>query len=295
MQIKELHTPDVVYSTSDAYEFCKRITLGHYENFPVGSILIPARLRPAFYALYAFMRTADDFADLPHRLREDRLQLLSEHRRKLDAIFSGKKPDDPIFIALADTIEKYELSAHPFECLLDAFEFDARGQWVFEAMQDQRWYTSRSAEPVGELVLALFGYCDLQRIGWSNEICSALQILNFIQDVKEDLTQGRCYFPHEDCSRVGAEPANLLSNPKTLQALMLYQTKRAEDMLNLGAPLAESVHGRLKFELRAVVISARVLIAKIVAVGGDTFHNRPTLTKREHVLALFRSLISRVA
>ena len=278
-----------------AYKYCKKIALGHYENFPVGSILIPAKLRPHFYAMYAFMRTADDFADLPHRSKDEKLRLLAEHRQKLKGIASEVRQTDPIFIALADTIQRFTLSLSPFERLLDAFEFDAKGEWVLEAMQDQRWYTSRSAEPVGELVLALFGYQDMQRVGWSNEICTALQILNFVQDCKEDLTLGRCYFPREDCWRVGADPQELLSKPQRLPALMLYETKRAEEMLDLGSRLAESVSGRLKFELRAVIISARTLIAKIVAVKGDTFNKRPILTKREHVLALFRSLISSVA
>lgn len=278
----------------NAYDHCKRIALGHYENFPVGSILIPKTIRPHFYAMYAFMRTADDFADLPHRPRDERLRLLDDYRQQLQRIPEDEQ-SDPVFIALADTIVKFKLSRTPFQRLLDAFEFDAKGDWVFEAMQDQRWYTSRSAEPVGELVLALFGYRDQQRIGWSNEICSALQILNFVQDVKEDLTNGRCYFPREDCWRVGTDPESLLSKPHTLKSLMLYETKRAEEMLNLGAPLAESVRGRLKYELRAVILSARLLIDKIVAGGGDTFHARPKLTKREHVSALFRSLFTRVA
>lgn len=278
-----------------AYAHCRTITLGHYENFPVGSVLIPARLRPHFYALYAFMRTADDYADLPNRSGEERLTLLAAYRQKLNSLGSGDFVNDPIFIALADTIDKFNLSLPPFERLLDAFEFDARGQWVFEAMQDQRWYTSRSADPVGELVLALFGYQDRRRIGWSNEICSALQILNFVQDVKEDLTNGRCYFPREDCWRLGVDPEDLAAKPDSLKKLMLYEAKRAEEMLNLGAPLAESVNGRLKYELRAVILSARMLIAKIVAGGGNTYNARPKLTKREHVAALFRSLVTRVA
>jgi len=279
----------------EAYAHCRQIARNHYENFPVGSVLIPGKLRPHFYAFYAFMRSADDFADLPHRSSDERLTLLAAYRQKLNSLSVGAYVKDPVFIALADTIDKFNLSVSPFERLLDAFEFDARGQWVFEAMQDQRWYTSRSAEPVGELVLALFGYQDRQRIGWSNEICSALQILNFVQDVKEDLAGGRCYFPREDCWRLGVEPENLSAKPDSLKKLMLYETKRAEEMLNLGAPLAESVKGRLKYELRAVILSARALIAKIVDIGGDTYNSRPTLTKREHVMTLFRSLITKVS
>src|SRR5579862_8802727 len=174
-----------------AYDYCRKIAISHYENFPVGSILITIKLRKHFFALYAFMRTADDFADIPSRSLDERLQLLAGWRRNLDDILAGEKTENPIFLALGNTLYECELPEQPFYRLLEAFEFDAKGKVGFGTFDDLRWYTSRSAEPVGELVLALFGYKDKERIRLSNEICTALQVLNFIQDIKEDTVNNR--------------------------------------------------------------------------------------------------------
>src|SRR5258708_5108380 len=117
-----------ILSTEAAYDYCRTIALGHYENFPVGSVLIPKKIRPHFFALYAFMRTADDFADLPQRSKEERLALLSDWRRQLDECLTGNQPEHPVFIALSHTISECKLSADPLYRLLEAFEFDAKGE-----------------------------------------------------------------------------------------------------------------------------------------------------------------------
>src|ERR1700733_15821259 len=137
-----------MYSLETAYDYCSSIAHSHYENFPVGGILIPRKLRKHFHALYAFMRTADDFADLSHRQSSERISLLGEWRTKLHSIFNDEQPSDPIFIALRDTARKFDLTITPFNLLLDAFEFDARGDVRFESYEDLHWYTRRSAEPV---------------------------------------------------------------------------------------------------------------------------------------------------
>ena len=195
----------LIATLPEAYEHCRKIALGHYENFPVGSILIPKKLRPHFFALYAFMRTADDFADLPHRSKEERLVLLADWRRQLDELVAGKETENPIFLALCNTISECKLSVEPLYRLLEAFEFDAGGEVHFETFEDLRWYTSRSADPVGALVLSLFGYRDQKLIRLSNEICSGLQLLNFIQDIREDIANSRYYYPKEDGRIFGAD------------------------------------------------------------------------------------------
>src|ERR1051326_5541118 len=140
----------------EAYNQCKRIALGHYENFPVGSLLIPKALRPHFFALYAFMRSADDFADLPHRSSEERLRELHEWRQMLHAIYENNRVDHPIFIALQNTVREFKLDSSLFNRLLDAFEFDARGNVQFVTFDDLHWYTKCWAEPVGEPVRSVF-------------------------------------------------------------------------------------------------------------------------------------------
>ncbi|HYM20319.1 MAG TPA: squalene synthase HpnC [Candidatus Kapabacteria bacterium] len=277
----------------NTYNECRRIA-AHYENFPVGSVLIPKRLRHHFYAFYAFMRTADDFADLPNRSREKRLRLLEDWRDKLQMILSGGTVDSPIFIALANTITECDLASEPLKKLLEAFEFDARGDVRFETFEDLRWYTSRSADPVGELVLALFGYRDQRRVKLSNDICTALQLLNFIQDIAEDLSNDRFYFPNEDWNMFGIEPSKR-PDLERLALLCLFELERVESLLDRGAPLAEAVGGRLAFELRAIIHSARRLSQKIAKNDGNTYLTRPTLGKRERFAVLLQSLMFRAA
>jgi squalene synthase HpnC len=286
-------------SLIDAYAHCRHIA-GHYENFPVGSILIPKKLRKHFFALYAFMRTADDFADLPTRSREERLELLAEWRRQLDESLAGKWSENPIFFALSNTIKECKLNPSPLYQLLEAFEFDARGQVHFETFDDLRWYTSRSADPVGELVLALFGYRDSERIKLSNEICSALQLLNFIQDIKEDLKNKRYYYPKEDCEifEIALGSSGLAERSpdwdSRLALVSLFEIERVEALLDRGASLAESVSGRLRYELRAIIHEARKMIAKIRRSDGNTYLLRPKLSKWKHFTVLLQSLARRV-
>ena len=282
------------YSLAESYEYCRKIALGHYENFPVGSLIIPKTIRHHFYALYAFMRIADDFADQPHRKKEERVNLLSDWRRQLDDIQIGIKPENPVFIALRNTIAECKLQSTPLYRLLEAFEFDAKGEVRFETFDDLRWYTSRSADPVGELVLALFGYRDVERIKLSNEICSALQLLNFIQDIKEDIANRRYYYPKEDCVIFGIEIGKDTINSDKLSLVSIFELERVEALLDRGAPLAESVSGRLRYELRAIILAARKMTGKIRKLDGNSYLIRPKLSKWEHFTVLLQSIVMKV-
>lgn len=249
-------------------------------------MLLPRRVRKHFFALYAFMRTADDFADLPHRPKEERLELLSNWRSQLHSIFQNEPTWNPIFFALQDTVRKFDLSLEPLDKLLDAFEFDAKGNVRFETYDDLHWYTERSAEPVGELVLALFGYRDAERIRMSNDICTALQLINFLQDAKEDLANGRCYFPMEDCRLFGINAMEQIPTSQSRDALIIYECDRIQKLLDSGKSLSESVSGRLKLELRAVIAGGSMMLAKIRGMRGAVFEERPKLSRFEqwHVL-----------
>ena len=277
----------------EAYRQCSAIGRGHYENFPVGSLLIPSRLRPHFHALYAFMRTADDFADLPHRPREERILLLADWREQLHSAMDGEKPANLIFIALSHTARTFNLPWATLESLLDAFDFDARGEVRFETYEDLHWYTRRSAEPVGQLVLALFGYRDELRVTWSNDICTALQLLNFMQDADEDIANGRYYFPREDYRTFGIESEKSIATSPRFGELVLFECERIEQLLTRGAGLPESVRGRLRLELRAVVGGAEKMLRTIRAQKGETLHHRPKLSGMEQALVLISALIPR--
>jgi hydroxysqualene synthase len=306
----------------DAYDRCKQIARGHYENFPVGSLLVPKKLRPSIYALYAFMRTADDFADESGRTSEERLRLLAEWRQYLDRAIAAQLPSnpillaldpiflaldpiflaldpiflalDPIFLALQDTVSKFKLPVEPLYSLLDAFEFDAKGHVVFETFEDLHWYTRRSAEPVGKLVLALFGYRDEERILLSNDLCTALQLLNFLQDAKEDLQNERCYFPREDCLKFGIHSAEDILTSSSAGALVLYECDRIERLLANGSSLPERVNGRLKYELRAVLHGAKLMLGKIRAMEGETIRSRPKLTAHEQRAIVLAALLAKI-
>jgi squalene synthase HpnC len=275
---------------TEAYDHCRKIATSHYENFPVGSVLIPRKLRKHFFALYAFMRTADDFADLPNCPSEERLKLLADWRTKLHSIYQNEQPSDPIFLALQDTIQKFNLAIQPFDLLLDAFEFDARGNVRLETYDDLYWYTKHSAEPVGQLVLALFGYRDEERIGWSNDICTALQLINFLQDAKEDLTNQRYYFPREDFMPFGISRAEDIAVSSRSHELVIFECDRIDKMLVNGAALPESVNGRLRLELRAVLAGARMMSGKIRTMNGNTIEARPTLSSLEKMQMLLAAL-----
>jgi squalene synthase HpnC len=276
-----------------AYDRCKQIARGHYENFPVGSLLVPQKLRPSIYALYAFMRTADDFADESGRTPEERLRLLAEWRQHLDRAIAGELPSDSIFLALQHTISKFSLPVKPLYSLLDAFEFDAKGYVTFETYEDLHWYTRRSAEPVGELVLALFGYRDVERIQLSNDLCTALQLLNFLQDAKDDLQNGRCYFPEEDYRIFGIHSAEEILTSSNAGALVLYECDRIERLLANSSSLPERVNGRLKYELRAVLHGAKLMLRKIRAMDGETARSRPKLSSRERRAIVLAALLSK--
>ncbi|SRR5579883_2166563 len=272
---------------NDAYAYCRQIALGHYENFPVASILIPGRLRPHIFALYAFMRTADDFVDLPHRSSEERLQLLSDWRGQLMDAMNDVVPHHPIFLALQTTMRTFDLDYGLLHLLLDAFEFDARGNVHFDSYDDLHWYTKRSAEPVGQLVLALFGYKDSERIEWSNDICTALQLINFLQDAQDDLKNGRCYFPREDYEQFDISSYNELSTAACGDELIRFECERINKLLDSGKQLPQSVDGRLRWELRATLGGANIMLKKIRRMGAEVFWQRPKLSALEKSQILF--------
>jgi squalene synthase HpnC len=275
-----------------AYAECREVAQ-HYENFPVGSLLVPKKMRKHFFALYAFMRTADDFADggtttpLPPPSKGGGVLQLEDWRFQLQQILAGGEATNPIFLALRNTITECNLPGEPLERLLEAFEFDARGDVQFETFEDLRWYTSRSADPVGELVLALFGYHDKKLIRLSDDICTALQLLNFIQDIKEDLGNDRFYYPKDDWRMFNLEQVNDAGETPALRQrlnlLSLFELDRVETLLDRGAGL--------RLEVRAIIRSARKLIVKIRKIDGNTYLTRPTLSKRERLGVLLQSVV----
>ena len=277
------------WSLDRAYEFCGTLAKEHYENFPVGSVLIPKRLRKHFYSIYAFARIADDFADEGHgqgHTERERLDLLDEWRGMLRDSLGGEARH-PVFVALAETRQEFELPAALFEDLLSAFAQDVtvRRYQTFDQLLD---YCRRSANPIGRLVLLLFGYRDEQRHDWSDDICSALQLANHWQDVAIDLEKGRVYLPDEDLSRFKLTADDLRSArvDERFKQLMKVQIDRAREMFARGKPLCNSVAGRLGMELRSVWLGGMRILERIEGNGYDVFERRPVITSADKLRIL---------
>ncbi|GAB6041806.1 squalene synthase HpnC [Endothiovibrio diazotrophicus] len=239
----------------DAYAACLRIARGHYENFPVASILLPRRLRGPVAAIYAFARAADDFADEGDAPAEARLRQLARWGEWLDGAVAGAPPDHPVFIALSEAIPRFDLPPRPFHDLLDAFRQDVttRRYPTFEALLD---YCRRSADPVGRLLLHLNGEASEENLAHSDAVCSALQLINFHQDVQQDYhEQGRIYLPQEEMARYGVSEADIAAERVTpeMGELMAFQIRRARELMLRGAPLGRALRGRFGVEIRLIV------------------------------------------
>ncbi len=277
------------WSLERAYEYCERLTRSHYENFPVGSALIPKRLRKHFYSIYAFARIADDFADEGYDQgysERERLELLDEWRRMLIDSLAGRA-NHPVFVALAQTASEFDLPAALFEDLLSAFAQDVtvRRYETFDQLLD---YCRRSANPIGKLILLLFGYREEQLHEWSDDLCTALQLANHWQDVTVDLEKDRIYLPQEDLSRFGLSVDDLLRRSATdsFRRMMKYEVERADVMFARGKPLCTSVSGRLGLELRSVWLGGMRILGRIERNGYDVFASRPVITSTDKLKIL---------
>lgn len=257
-------------------------SVDHYENFPVASLLVPAPLRPAIAAIYRFARQADDIADegdAPAQRRLADLDLLA-------AALRDPSTEVAVVAALHPYLRSHALPAEPFEALLSAFRQDVSTTRYadFAAIAD---YCHRSADPVGELVLRLFGaWRDDTRLP-SGQICSALQLINFLQDLAIDWQRGRLYLPLDELHSAGLDEADLEQAsrasraPAALRAFIGAQSARAREMLESGASLIPLVPARLGWELRAIVAGGLRILDKLSANGHDPFAARPSLSWRD--------------
>jgi squalene synthase HpnC len=267
------------------------MSVDHYENFPVASVLLPRRLVPAVEAIYAFARSADDLADEGDATPEQRLAALAAYDRALDRIAAGEPGLEPMFARLAGVIAQYDLPLQPFRDLLSAFKQDVTvtRYATYEALLD---YCARSANPVGLLMLSLYGQADADNVRDSDAICSALQIINFLQDVAIDLHKERIYLPMEDLARFAVSPAALDHPGGTAKwrSLMKFEVARARALMLSGAPLALRLRGRIGLELRMVVQGGLRILEAIEEVDYDVFRRRPQLTRGDWIKVVWRGL-----
>ena len=267
----------------------------HYENFPVASILLPPSLRGPVAAIYHFARTADDFADEGDHTADERLVRLNAYDAELDLIEQGMDSRHPIFVALQPVIRHYRLPISLFRDLLDAFRQDVT-QDRYADFAELMDYCRRSANPVGRLMLHLFGHASAENLRQSDAICSALQLINHWQDVGIDAgkgANGRIYLPRDEMERFGVTDAAIRSRVASADfcALILFQTRRARELMLSGAPLGWALPGRMGLEIRAIIAGGFRVLDKIEAVDGDVFAHRPTLTGLDWPRILWQSLV----
>lgn len=279
-----------------AYAACGRLVRSHYENFPVASYLLPARMRPHVAAIYAFARTADDMADEGSRPAGERLADLDRWGARLDAALEADNGDLEanafVLTAVRHSIETCRLPSALFHDLLSAFRQDVTvtRYATWESLLD---YCRRSANPVGRLVLRVAGAESASADAASDAVCTALQLTNFWQDLEIDWTKGRLYVPESIWKPAGASEADLASGRLTpaWRAALEDVAHRTRALFAEGRPVCDAVSGRLRYELRATWLGGTRILDKLEAADFDMFANRPTLTTADVPSILWRALV----
>ena len=270
----------------------------HYENFPVASWLCPAHLRQPIAAIYAFARTADDIADEGLASASERLETLQSYRQELHAIAHGAAPQPQwvsIFGPLQQHIHQHGLPVPLLDDLLSAFIQDiekTRDGQTYADRTELLDYCRRSANPVGRLLLHLYGVHDHVSLSQSDAICTALQLINFWQDLSEDIPRGRHYLTDADCATWEVTRAELSARTVTpkIQKLIATNVDWTSDLMQKGSPLVHRLSGRIGWELRLVVQGGLCILDKVAAQQGHSLHTRLTVKKQDVPRLIWRAL-----
>lgn len=289
---------------SDIFDVTKQVKIDslalsqqHYENFPVASIVLPKHLRDPIALIYTFARQADDFADEGLHKPAWRLAKLQGFKEELDLIQNNSQTKSPFFTELGNAIHSYELPLVPFYDLLEAFSQDVtkvRYANFFELLD----YCRRSANPIGALLLHLFGKATPENLIYSNKICTALQLINFYQDVAIDFEnefhKSRIYLCQDEMKQFNITEAQIASRHvnKHWEEFMQFNVERAEAMLLEGKPLGNVLPGRIGLEMRMIISGGERVIYKLKNVRGDIYKHRPTLQAWDWPVILLKALLS---
>lgn len=276
-----------------AYAFCLELAKSHYENFPVASIFLPRKLRQPIAAIYAFARTADDFADEGERPSADRLNLLNDYSQRLtDIVNQIYQGNNPIFIALEDSIQRFHLPVSLLEDLLIAFRQDVNKS-RYATFGEVLEYCRYSANPVGRLLLHLQGQPTDQQLEQSDAVCTALQLINFYQDIVQDYTeQNRIYIPQDELARIGINEKDLIC-PETQKLAPLLRSlyERTENIMRHGVELGLTIPGRLGWEIRAMTLGGITTLSALKQQPNSCLLQRPRLSRKRIFGVLINSAI----
>lgn len=276
--------PSTHDAVRDAYAHCRQIVKNHYENFPVASLLLPKPLRDPIAAIYAFARRADDFADEGSDPPQQRLQDLDSMDQQLRQLANGESVADPVFVALNDAIQRHQLPLPLFHDLISAFKQDVHCKRYpdFDSVLD---YCRRSANPIGRLLLYLTGQASAQNLSDSDKICSALQVINFLQDMQQDMLENqRIYMPLCDLERFRVSEAHFQNAiaDKAMHELFDFELARAKNLLLQGAALGSRIGGRFGMQLR-MMIGGGLRVCKQLAALENCF-DRPRLRRSDWLI-----------
>src|SRR5205807_9291065 len=285
--------PDRAPSQSVAQEYCRHLARTHYENFSVATWFLPERLRQHFYNVYAYCRISDDLGDeVDHPAAC--LQLLDEWEAELHACYAGS-PRHPVFVALAETVRKFDIPKQPFADLLIAFRQD-QTTTRYPTFDDLLGYCRYSANPVGHLVLYVCGYRDAQRQQLSDFTCTALQLANFWQDVAVDYKKGRIYLPLEDLRRFGVSETVIAESKATPQflELMRFEVERARAWFARGLALPAMVDRDLAIDLQLFSRGGQEILNAIERQHFDVLARRPVISKPRKLRLVLRAALGKV-
>lgn len=289
----EYAIPEHAPSEAEAREYCRRLARSHYENFSVASWFLPGRLRQHFFNVYAYCRISDDLADEVGD-KAVSLRLLDQWEEELGACYAGRARH-PVFVALAETVHKFEIPKHEFADLLTAFRQDQRVT-RYETFDDLLGYCRYSANPVGHLVLYLCGYRDAERQQLSDRTCTALQLANFWQDVSADFAKGRIYLPLEDLRRFGVSEAAIRDeeNSAAFRELMKFEVARAREWFAQGLPLIAQVNRQLAVDLDLFSRGGQEILNAIERQEYAVLGRRPAISRSRKLALIARAALGRL-
>lgn len=264
----------------------------HYENFPVASILLPKKLRQPIEVIYRFARSADDIADEGPATCDQRLQALNAYQTELDRIERGENAETALFLSLAAVIAEWKLPLQPFRDLLDAFAQDVVQQ-RYADYPELLDYCRRSANPVGCLMLHLVDCANAENLYRSDCICTALQLINFWQDIAIDWQKQRVYLPQTDLERFNVSEKQIASSHWSANwaELLDFEIERTRDLMHEGLPLIPQLPGRLGWEIRLTIQGGLRILERIRKVRGDVFRHRPRLGAIDWATMAARSIL----
>ena len=289
----EYAIPDRAPSEAEAREYCRRLARSHYENFSVASWFLPERLRQHFFNVYAYCRISDDLGDEVGDTAAS-LQLLDEWETELNACYDGH-PRHPVFVALAETVRKFEIPTHEFADLLTAFRQD-QSVTRYETFHDLLGYCRYSANPVGHLVLYLCGYRDSERQLLSDYTCTALQVANFWQDVSVDFAKGRIYLPLEDLRRFGVSETEIRDGENTaaFREMIKFEVERAREWFRQGLPLISKVSRELAIDIELFSRGGQEILNSIERQDYAVLGRRPAISKTRKLALVARAALGKL-